>query len=1217
MGWTEQQQSAIEARVTSLIVSAAAGSGKTAVLTERLIQLIADKDSGVRADRMVVVTFTNDAASELKKRLDDKLRTLINERPDDRYLLKQQILLQSARISTINSFCFDLIRDNAGDNGITSGFTVLDDTDNKVLKAHAAEELINYYSENEYDKISFMYDCFCIKDEKRLIEIIERADSFLSSMAFSEKWLDKAVEMYSCELGKSVYFSKLLETLISLLENTQKAADVNLGMINRIFPDMSAAAAAKSYEQAENDYDKVTELLSTLRSNRLPDSAEAEKAQAFDDLVRVGKTPHDKGLRDIFKKRRELIKKNVSKVLGSIYNIESDYEECREVTKILAEMLKKFQEIVWEKKCEKNALSFDDGERLALEILADEDGEGRLIQSEIAKKTAEYYDIIMIDEYQDSNNKQDIIFKLLSKNFKHNESGEPLYGDNVFLVGDVKQSIYRFRLANPHNFINTLKESERYMPNSQSKNQFIVLNRNFRSSPQVIDFVNFIFGQIMSEKCGDIDYSSDEMLYFGAKHYSDNNGNERLTHISFIKDDPNDTSDDVSETIIPQSSREAVFTAQKIADMLKSNVSVTDKDGTLRPCRPSDFCILVRNNSYINIYAEELNKLGIPAKGSEEKGYLRSREIAVLIDLLKVISNPLQDISMAAVMASPMYMFSISDIAAIKALDNKKPLFPIIRGLAEGDYEKFTDMFLREHCMDFLSSLDEFRLDSVTMTLSELIREIYDTTDFISVMQLYSDGDQKRANLRALIQYAQNYESSAAFDGSGGLNGFLRHLDRVMENGDYAQGKISAESGEYVHVLTLHRSKGLEFPFVFIAETSVKFKFDSKLLMCSDDGRIGYVLYEPKLFRKYRTFQQVMLSAEEEKATRSEEMRLLYVGLTRAQQQLFINLKCGEKALKRVGSLIESCIMHSGNIDEWVKEAKSFSDWLWASIIRHGDFHSIADKLGIDTSQLLCGESESDESLFEYEIADTITSEFIAEDTMIEEAEPDEKIIGKMRDLIGFEYDRTLSETPAKLSVTQITKKLKDTEEAFDFKLKRPKFKSETQKLTGAERGTAIHTFFQYCDFAGAEKNAKAEIADVTAKGYISKAQAESISIENVDAFFKSPLYRRICSSEKYVREKKFMVAVSELDIENEALEMLKNSDGMIKGIIDLLFEEQGEMVIVDYKSDRGLSLNALKERYAMQLRLYKAAIELTTRKKVKELILYSLELKEYITVDI
>ena len=1056
MGWTEQQLSAIEARNTSLIVSAA-GSGKTAVLTERLIRLISDSTSGVRADMIVVVTFTNDAAAELKKRLEIKLRALINERPNDRHLLKQQILLQNARISTINSFCFDLIRDNTGENGVTSGFSVLDDTDNKVLKSKALEELINYYSENEYEKISFLFDRFCIKDEKRLTEVIERIDNFISSVALRDKWLEKAVENYSSEFIESVYCKKLIESLKRLTEKALKAADENIGMIKRIFPDMSAPAAEKSFLQAEEDHCIVEGILSALKSGRLPEGEEAECALNFSDLVRLGKTEHDKSLRELYKKKRDYIKKTAAKVVNGTRAVESDYIECGEVTRILVEVIKKFNDILWERKCEKNALSFDDGERIVLDMLIGEDEKGRIVQSETAKRIADYYDIIMIDEYQDSNNKQDLIFKLISKNYRLSGNGEPLYGDNVFLVGDVKQSIYRFRLANPKNFINTLKYSDRYSRENESKNQSVMLNMNFRSSTGVINYVNHVFSGIMSEKCGDIKYSEDEMLYFGAQQYAESEKSGNITHIAFIKEDTDDSEDE--QTGIQDINNEVRYTSLKISEMLKSGAEVTGKDGSKRPCCPSDFCILVRNNRYINLYADELNRIGIPAKGNEETGYLKSREIAVLIDLLRIISNPLQDIPMAAVMTSPMYMFSITDIAVIKSLDRNRALFPVIRGLADGDYPECTDMFLRERCMSFLDSIDEFRLDSVTMTIGELIGKIYDSTDFISVMQLHDEGEKKRANLRALIIYAENYEKLAAYDGSGGLNGFLRHIDMVLKNGDYSQGKIAVPSGDYVSVQTVHRSKGLEYPFVFIAETSVRFKFDSKPVMCSFDGRIGYILYDPELYRKYKTFQQTMLAEEEENDTRSEEMRLLYVGLTRAQQKLFINLKCGEKALKRVESLLESYVMHDGDISETVCEAKSFSDWLWTSMICDSGFSEVCDKLDINTENISLSEKTENE-FWEYEIVDDIGCGIELPEEKNEESKPDESIVSRLKDIISYNYDRTLSELPAKLSVTQITKKLKDDEESFDFRLKRPRFKAVDKKLTGAERGTATHTFF-------------------------------------------------------------------------------------------------------------------------------------------------------------
>ncbi len=1212
MAWTSQQEDAINARDTSLIVSAAAGSGKTAVLTERLIKLISDSESGVRADRMIVVTFTNDAAAELKKRLDMKLRALINERPDDKHLLRQQVLLQNAHISTINSFCFDLLRDNITDQGITSGFGVLDESDNKVLKAQVMDELLDYYTENEYDVISFLYDKFCIRNEKRLVEVISRCDGFLASVALRDMWLDKADEEYRKDFSDSVYCRSLVNSAKEMLSRALKISDDCCGLVQRIFPDMSAPAAQKLFAQAELENDHISALIGIFSAGRLPDETEIAENSEFTTLAAAGKAPHNKELREIYKRRREQYKGIVRTVIDSIGSVESDYRESAEVTAVLTGVVRKYEELIWERKCEKNSISFDDGERLALEMLAEVGEGGQIVQSETAKRISEYYDIIMIDEYQDSNNKEDLIFKLLSRNYKCSPDGGPMYGDNVFLVGDVKQSIYGFRLANPRNFVHTLRSSDTYKPDSESVNQAIVLNRNFRSTQGVIDFVNYVFSQIMTEKCGGIGYTDDEKLYCGAQEYAGMDGNEFRTQISLVNCDEEDEDNDE-----PQRDPEAVYTAGVIAKMLRERTLVAQKDEAPRPCRPSDFCILVRKNRFINSYADELERLGIPAKRSEESGYLQSREIAILTDLLRIINNPLLDIPLTAVLTSPMYMFAVAEIAQIRALDKKLPLYSVLRRLADGEYEGGCDMFLTERCRDFLEALDKFRLDAVTMTTGELISSIYDTTDFISVMQLGSDADKKRANLRALIQYARSYEESVAFEGTGGLGGFLRHIDRVIENGDEVQGKTSAAAGDYVMIQTLHGSKGLEYPFVFIAETSTQFKYDSDIVMCSDDGRIGYILYDKELMRKYRTFQQVMLSSELRQSTRSEEMRLFYVGLTRARQRLFINLKTGEKALKRLSSQLEGALISGGDCEDIITGADCFADWIWASLMHHRKFRDIAAELGLLPEGAEIPFATGDEDIFDIVTPSAEDAAADTEEEMITEPEPDERICEEISTIMKNSYDTALSEMPAKLSVTQITKKFRGEEEHFDFRLRRPKFTSAERTLTGAERGTAIHTFFQYCDFAQARLSPSDEIERIRSMGYISRSEADSIDRGNVSAFFESSLYARISAADRVWRERKFMVAVSQLDIENELMDKLKSSDGMIKGIIDLMFEENGELVIVDYKSDRGISAEKAAERYSTQLRLYRSAIELTTNMNVRELYLYSFELKKAIKLDI
>lgn len=1222
MAWTEQQQNAIAARNSSVIVSAAAGSGKTAVLTERLAQLISQPEANVRADRIIAVTFTNDAASELKKRLNLKLKELINKNPNNGYLLKQQTLLQSAKIATINSFCFDLLRDNINEQGITSGFSVLDESENKILQIQAMDELINQYCKDEYDKISFLYDKFCLKDDENLAEVISSVDKFLSSVAFRNKWIDQAVKNYKTNPYESVYSSILFQTAISKLNVALKTATDCLKMLDDIFSEYSYEknnVAEKSLFQTQDDIKRIETALNIFKNSKIPSDAEITYCSSFERLITVRKSePVDAELRECYKIKRKSYIEVVKEIIHLFDNFENDFYENKEVLNILAELLKDYQNIIWRKKCEKNAISFDDGERLVLELFASNDKSDNIIQSDVAIKISELYDIIMIDEYQDSNNKQDLIFKLISRNYHIDEKGIPAYGDNVFLVGDVKQSIYKFRLANPKNFINTLKNSVPYSIESNSSNFSISLNKNFRSSMEVINFVNYMFEQIMSESCGDIDYNNNEKLYFGAEEYNEHCVHEKCTNIALIN---TDIDDEQNENITEKSNLEAVYTANKIADMINNGAMVQLKDGELRKCEPQDFCILIRKNKYTKLYVSELNKRGIYAKGEEETGYLASREIAVLLDVLRVIDNPLLDIPLAAIMMSPMFMFELEELAFLKTLNKNEHLFTIITDLVNNKYAECTDIFFIERCRELLSSLNEFRLYAVTMTIGELIRKIYDTTDFISVMQLYTDGEKKRANLRALIQYAKNYENSVSFEGSGGLSGFVRYIDRIIENGtDFKQGKISSSSGNYVSVKTIHKSKGLEYPFVFLAETTARFQFDSPIVACSDDGRIGFILHDNKLVRRYRTLPYKQIIEENTRDIISEEMRLLYVALTRAKQQLFINLKCGEKYLKNVSKLIDEYYLNNENISQLAVNAKSFSDWIWMILLEHKKFHELADEIGIHSKSFEFPPYKFKDEMFSFEYINNDDNNLQSDISDIlddNEADVNKAICDELKNIINFKYDKTLSETPAKMSVTQITKKFKGESDNFDFKLKRPRFIQQDTKLTGAEKGTAIHTFFQYCNFDSAEKNAQNEIERMIDKGYLSVAQAESISLENTRAFFDNNLYSRIKGADKIWREKKFMVAIAELNIENSLMNIFKKSNGMIKGIVDLIFEENEELIIVDYKSDRGISPERLSERYKVQLSLYKSAVELTMNKKVSECYLYSFELKTAIEINL
>ncbi|MBR2284799.1 MAG: helicase-exonuclease AddAB subunit AddA [Ruminococcus sp.] len=1208
MGWTQQQENAINARSCSVIVSAAAGSGKTAVLTERLGILLADEKLGISADSIVVVTFTNDAASELKKRLDVKLRTLINDDPGNKWLRQQQVLLQSANISTINSFCFDLLRDNITDQGITSGFGVLDEAAENVIMERAMEELINSYSSDNYDKISYMFDNLCFRDERRLADVIREADRFLSSVAFRDEWLDNMVGEYKKDFESSVYYRLLCSQCINILKYALRLAESNLAMVPDIFPDTKGVkAAAATLAQAQADTERIEDILSVFRNNGFPNEDEADRAMTFGDRKPVSKKVEcDRELLDIYAARRKKFTDTVKAVIRGCTSAKADYSDSARVAELLAEMLRSYQALVWEMKAEKNSISFDDGERLALELLSDRDENGHIVQSETAKRLSQQYSIIMIDEYQDSNNKEDMIFKLLSRDYHEDENGVPMYGSNVFLVGDVKQSIYGFRLANPKNFLSTLRRSAPYDKESTEMNQSIFLNKNFRSSPEVIDFINYIFSGIMSESCGDVEYNEDEMLYFGAGEYGEKD-DSRTAEICLIPETDND--------VTVSGNSEAACIAEKIAEMIRNGTEVVQKNVTRRPCQPSDFTILMRNNKPTADYAAELEHRGIPAKSSEEQGYLTSKEISVLLDLLRVINNPLLDIPLAAVMTSPMYAFSVEELAYIRSFDKQAHLFSLLRTISKSECKGFSDMILEERCRNFLEALDDFRLSSITMTIPELITSIYDETDFIAVMQSYIDGDRKRANLRALVQYAQEYERSAVFDISGGLGGFIRFIDRVLENGMNAENKTSAPSGDYVTVQTLHKSKGLEYPFVFIAETHTQFKKASGAAMFSADGRAGFILTDKKLTKRYKTFQYNMLTAEKNRELSSESMRLFYVGLTRAKQRLFIDLRCSEKYLKRVGELTEQCVLDSGRINNLVQNGKSFSDWVWSAIMVHECFGDMAEATGIDYSVFGLPPVSETEKLFNWEIL-SCTGEKAIEDAAEEKAaEPDDEICKKINKYIEFEYDMELSQLPARLSVTQLTHKQNDGKESIDFELRRPGFMFGKSKMTGAERGTAIHTFFQYCDFELAQSDLKAELERMTDRGFLTKAEAGAVTEKDVNSFFESELYKRLSKAENTWRERKFMAAAAELGTDFPLADKFKGTDGMVKGIIDLVFEEPDGLVVADYKTDKGVNEEELIKRYTSQLMLYRSAVELTSGKKVKELLIYSFYLKKCIRV--
>lgn len=738
MAWTEQQSEAITTRDCGLIVSAAAGSGKTSVLVERLLRILEDEtpEHRVPADRMIVVTFTNDAAAEMRSRLYQALDDQLQKQPENQWLYQQQVRLQNAHICTISSFCFDLIRDNLTEQGITAGFRILNETEAKLIASKAADTVLNRWHAERQEEMQLLWNCFCEKNDKPLEELLLELHSFLGSVPFREQWTKQVLEELNQPLSDSAYHRAFLAQL-------ERRAETAVRLANE-----AADLAAVVYDSVpdnnvlpwvETDVRCLEKVLQMLRQQE-PDAEKIlapiqEKNQNRGNFPRKKKAMTDLEAFERVKKLREqytALEKEIAALLEAVYPYEAgDLVQHAQLMPLLLELEEQLTAEIWQQKVQQNALAFDDAERMALELLAELSPEGTIQPSALAKELQAYYQLIMIDEYQDSNNKQDDIFKLLSRNCIEPETGTLRYGDNVFLVGDVKQSIYRFRLANPQNFVHAISSAG----TETSVCRHIVLNRNFRSVPAVLDFVNFVCGSLMSDTCGDVAYTDAEALYPGTDITEILPEEQQKVTVAVL------TPEDDADTDV-----QIAYVIGKIQEMIVAGVPVAQKDHATRPCQYRDFCILLRTNPMCTSFAHALEQAGIPVQSPDETGYLKAREVGLLLDMLRVLDNPTLDTSLAAIMLSPMFWFTPEDLMRIRMLGKKTSLYSAVCmaiGVTESAEPVQLDDVLVQKCRQLYDTLQKLRQSSGMMTLEALIRRIYDTTDFLSVMQLTKDGDRK------------------------------------------------------------------------------------------------------------------------------------------------------------------------------------------------------------------------------------------------------------------------------------------------------------------------------------------------------------------------------------------------------------------------------------------------------------------------------------------
>ncbi len=1165
--WNERQKDAIVSRNGTVLVSAAAGSGKSAVLVERVIERLCDEENKCSADRLMIVTFTNAAASGLRHKINKALSEKIKENPNSKYLVKQQRLLSSAVIGTMDSFCGSLVRENYFLCDIDPDFRILDNAQEKILKSNAIDTVLEkYYTEKEQSFIDLLELFGSDKNDYTLIENVDKCYEYAIAYPTPEKWIDSLISEYDSSVkitdsasGRAVMndlllrFNKYIEVLetakgfcvgIDLLEEKYiPIIEENLSLCMRLL----SLCENGEWDLLRNELYDVSKYFKSMPSIREPEVKDLyEKSQA------------------------QSMRNSVKKALVGLYSqmpvsqeqYRRDCDSLRPALCCYASIVKEYYYELLRLKKEENAYSFSDISHTALQLLIDENGN----KTPLAKELTERFVEILIDEYQDTNEAQDRLFTAISRD-----------SNNLFIVGDVKQSIYRFRKAMPEIFI---KRRDGYGKYDRKKDNYpskIFLDSNYRSRKDVIDTVNFVFSRIMNKKTGDIEYNEDEFLNFKA----DYDEKSVPCEIHFLKKDEN------GEMI-----SEEQHVANQIKQMVDSRFQIKE-DGVYRDIRYSDICILLRSVSkHGQGFVSALNKMGIPAFSDSNESFCDQYEIAVILSLLKTVDNPLDDLSLLTTLYSPMYGFTPDELAEIRLEGDDKHLYSCLKKYASHN----------EKAKRFLEEISEFKQYSVIYPTSEMLLRIYEQTSFDDIVRTMLEGDKRADNLIHLAEFAQSFEEKGSF----GLAEFIRFVSRVTESGgDIPSDSSRGNTSNSVRIMTIHKSKGLEFPVVFIPKCNYnprETETNKALVKLNSKTKLGVMRHDRDKLYRYNTLQYAGTKIQNKYDDVSEKLRVLYVAMTRAREKMIFVIPDGNAKYRFNMSNVISSLLYNGApnaID--IIDRDVFSNW----ILSMAFISSGCEQLRRETGALI------DSSFIKK--ADFLTfKSFLPEkqeenepSVQDEEKQPDRAFVNELESRINYVYPyKALTTVAAKRTASGFNEETVNDE---FFANEKPAFMGK-QSFTPAQRGTLTHLFMEKCDFSLAFKNVKEEIERLVSDGVFTPEQAKAVNEKALEKFFKSFLYERIRNSTDVYREQQFTVSLPASFFENE---LQTEEQVVVQGKIDCFFIENDKAVIVDYKTDRVTDGEELKDRYFTQMIIYKQAVEQFTDKKVNEVLLYSFSLDE------
>ncbi len=1286
INFTPDQQRVIDTRNCNILVSAAAGSGKTAVLVERIIQMITDDSNPVDIDRLLIVTFTSAAAAQMRERISKAVSQKLEEHPESEHLQKQASLIHNAQITTIDSFCLYVIRNNFNEIGLDPAFRVADESEVRLLESDVMGKLLEEAHTEPTERFLHFIECYSTgTNEKKIEEAILRLYHFSISYPFPEQWLTERLDDYRIEdisaLSDKKWFQCALAYIRTILQECrnrlQQALEIASGVGGPIqyVDNLTSDIILIEKLQSASDYNELHDLFTYSAFTRLS----GKKMEGVDSVLKE----MVKAIRDEVKKNIADLKKFLFQI--SVENTLRDMASCQESVEELVSLTLTFKKMLDQLKRDRNVIDFSDMEHFALQILLKRDEDGKIVPGNTALELQDYFVEIMIDEYQDSNEVQELLLKCIS--------GEDKGRYNRFMVGDVKQSIYKFRLARPEIF---MEKYDTYVINDKSSHRVrIDLSMNFRSRREVTDATNFICSQLMTASVGNVEYDNRAALYVGASYPESEQMDEKdIYQTELLIATPDSLLIQEGDTEIRKYSEkeiEAVMVAERIRQMV-GKFPITDAaSGEVRPAKYSDIVLLFRATAgWDEDFRRILSEQGIPVHVTSRAGYFETLEVQGIVNFLRVLDNPLQDIPLFGVLKLPFFDFTETDITYIRCFARD-----FMKQQEEQEEKKCRKLFLYEQIQlyynhicglkaalaneefreeispenkvqpakleRFFKMVTEYRRRVAYTPIKELLQQLIADTSYDAYIGSMPSGDQRMANIELLLEKAGTFQNTSFY----GLFHFIRYLETIQEQDvDFGEANILDENADVVRIMTIHKSKGLEFPICFVCGLSKQFNqidMRKSILMDVELG-VGVDYIDPTLRLKRKTMRKNVVVQRMKEDTRGEDLRVLYVALTRAKEKLVLTGYISDfdrKLANNIHLTMESAEKLPYSV---IMGAGSYMDMILAALIRHNCMKKLLEERGFEYIRYplpyreipigitLYQETESQAEKIRAQLKKQGKSIALEEELSKASAYSDAALKTVLQERLHYVYPHSdLEGLTVKTTVSELKKasyKEAFAESAELVVLPRehyiPNFAledmenvtevSETEVITedtprtkralsGIQYGTAVHKIMELVSFSeklGTDNKhlyamLKSEQEQWIAEGTVTTDELACVGINKIKSFFQSGLAKRMIAANarnELFKEQPFVLGVGadQLKPDFPSTEIV-----LIQGVIDVFFYENDEIVLADYKTDKVSCKEELIQRYKDQLDYYQRALEQITGKRVKERYLYSFSLQEEI----